>query len=452
MIVKPAMWWPGIRRGHPLARDLVGCWPLWEGSGGHTVDLSDRANHGTLTNGPLWAGSGMGTCLDFGGTNEYVVMPHDAKFNFAGSPWSMIIWIRPHFDLNDTSGTDKVMAAKTRVAAQKLAWFWKLDEATDKQQFAGLNIGAGITFNVFGTATDWDANVWYQLGIVVDAAGGIEFFRNGVSDGTDTGVVPLTSDSNFGLGYNFADGNQPFDGDIAMFMCWTRALVASEIAELYYNPWSPITRGRGVCVYAPPATEWYYLYRGEGGISEVDFSSEVATVAAGNSSRIFTGLGHLANTRYTYVLRPARTLSDDSVLITPDYSCRVEFETDGSTEWLGDRPGGVEGLSAEIISGGQIRLRWRYRTPYGGSAPNDFGIYYGTSPDITPGSPNTTESYTADGEYSVDLTLTDGTAYYFAVTARDSTPVESHLSDVIGPFIADDTAPDAPTLITAATF
>ncbi len=196
----------------------------------------------------------------------------------------------------------------------------------------------------------------------------------------------------------------------------------------------------------------YYLYRGTGGISSVDFSTAVGSVSGAASGKIFTGLGHESSTRYTYVLRPVRILSDDSELITPDLSCRVEFETDGSGDWLGNRLGGAEGLSAEIISGGAIRLRWRYRTPYGGDAPNDFGIYYSTSPDITPGSPQTTESYTADGAYSKDISLSDGVAYYFAITARDSTPVESHISEIIGPFIADDTAPDAPTLITDTTF
>ena len=196
----------------------------------------------------------------------------------------------------------------------------------------------------------------------------------------------------------------------------------------------------------------YNLYRGEGGISNVDFSSPVGTVMGAASSQTFTGLGHSADTRYTYVLRPVRQDAGGNDLETPDMSCRVEFETDSDTEWLGDRPGMIEALSAEVIDSGKIRLRWRYRTAYGGSAPNDFGIYYGTDPNITPGSPNTTESYTADGVYSKDITLSDGVAYYFAMTARTSGGVESHLSGVIGPYIADSTAPDAPNLLASTTF
>ena len=201
-----------------------------------------------------------------------------------------------------------------------------------------------------------------------------------------------------------------------------------------------------------PVYGFYQLYRGEGGLSGVDFDTPISSVMEAISSKTFTGLGHDANTRYTYVLRPVRLDGNGALLVTPDISCRTEFETDGDTDWLGERPGQVEFIEAQVISGAQIRLRWRYRTPYGGTAPSDFGIYYQATPGITPGSPDTTESYTKKGSYSKTLSLVDGTTYYFAITARTAAGVESHLSNVIGPYIADDTAPDTPTLMTSTTF
>jgi hypothetical protein len=281
----------------------------------------------------------------------------------------------------------------------------------------------------------------YVDGVLDD--GGASVDRAGI-------VIPNTNKLTIGAR---ADGaSNRWIGHLFGVWIWDYAMTAGQVKTFSADPWG-LARPRTPKIYAiSPLTKWYYLYRGEGGISEVDFSNEVATVGGGNASNVFSGLIHEANTRYTYVLRPARKLSDDSILITPDMSCRVEFETDDSGDWLGNRPGSVEGMSAEIISGGQIRLRWRYRTPYGGDAPNDFGIYYSTSPNITPGSPNATESYTADGAYSKEITLSDGVAYYFAITARDAAPVESHISEIIGPFIADGTAPDAPSLLTSTTF
>ena len=62
----------------------------------------------------------------------------------------------------------------------------------------------------------------------------------------------------------------------------------------------------------------------------------------------------------------------------------VDIAADG--EWVGTRPKGVESFSADVIASGEIRLRWTYRTAYGGTGPTDFGIYYSTTgPDITLG-------------------------------------------------------------------
>lgn len=54
--------------GAPINSGLVGWWPMWEGAGGKTLDISGKNNHAALTNGPKWAGRG----LIFDGTNDFV--------------------------------------------------------------------------------------------------------------------------------------------------------------------------------------------------------------------------------------------------------------------------------------------------------------------------------------------------------------------------------------------
>ena len=189
----------------------------------------------------------------------------------------------------------------------------------------------------------------------------------------------------------------------------------------------------------------YKVYRGVGGLGSVDFSSDVGSVVSGNDSIDLVGLGYAVSTRYAYVLR---AVVDD--LETPDLSCAVEFVTDGSGDWLGNRPAIPSGLTATVKDGGDVELRWTYRTPWGGAAPADFGIYYGTDPQITTGSPQTTKAYAAPGRYAKTITLSDGVTYWFGITARTAGGVESPLSGVVGPVVADDTAPSAPTLLASA--
>ena len=220
-------------------------------------------------------------------------------------------------------------------------------------------------------------------------------------------------------------------------------------ADAVGNPWANPNPSMGALELLLTG---YHFYRGIGGLSNINLDTPVGTACAGQSSKTFTGLGHASNTRYTYLLRPVRHDANSDWLETPDMSCTVELETDDSGNWVGDRPMQVEWLGAEILSGARIRLRWRYRTPYGGAVPADFGIYYGTDRNITPGSPQATESYTRDGEYSRTLSLIDGVAYYFAVTARDVGGVESHVPRIIGPYVARNTAPPQPTVLVEQTF
>lgn len=191
----------------------------------------------------------------------------------------------------------------------------------------------------------------------------------------------------------------------------------------------------------------YRVYRGVGGVGNVDFAAPVESVSGAASSVQLVGKGHEPSTRYTYVVRPVR-----NDLESPDVSCLAELQTDPAGDWPGSRPAPVEILETEVLDAGKIRLRWAQRTRPGWPQPHDFGIYYAATPAITPGSPQATVEYTADGQYTTTLNLTGGKTYWFAVTARTSAGVESALSEVVGPFVADAAAPPQPAVYTGTTF
>ena len=193
-------------------------------------------------------------------------------------------------------------------------------------------------------------------------------------------------------------------------------------------------------------TASYRIYRGAGSLADVDWENAVGVVVPGNPAPSLTGLGHSANTRYTYAVRPVL-----DGLEAPDLSCVVEFETDAVGGWIGNRPEPIEVLEATPAAGGQVILQWTYRTAYGSAAPDEFCIYYGHCSDITPGLPDAVETYTADGRYTKALALTGGETYYFAVTTRSGEGVESHISRIIGPILAQATAPPTPTVYASVT-
>jgi len=207
------------------------------------------------------------------------------------------------------------------------------------------------------------------------------------------------------------------------------------------------------CVTAGlPASELphtgYRLYVTQGSLVDTDFQiAPAAVIPAGQSSGVLVGSSFVSSGRYTLVLRP---VIDDAE--TPDISCRFEFETDSAGQWFGLRPSSVEAVSAEVLSAGQAAVSWTYRTPTGGVRPEDFAVYYDSGPEITTGDPQATVSYERDGGQTCTLSLVGGQTYFFGVTARSASGVESHVSPVVGPVVADSTAPMTPPVVVTTTF
>jgi len=200
--------------------------------------------------------------------------------------------------------------------------------------------------------------------------------------------------------------------------------------------------------YLPNISHGHRVYRGVGGLPNVDWDTPVGFAQADSTTIAVTGAGHAASTRYTYAVRP---VAGNGWLETPDVSNTCEFETDGSGDWMGARPAAVEWLDAAVEAGGEIKLSWSWRRPYGAAVPEDFALYCATSPQIAPGSPQATEPFVSQGLYSHTFSLANGQSYWFAVTARAS-GVESDLSRIIGPYVADAAAPGAPTASVSTTF
>ena len=334
---------------------------------------------------------------------------------------------------------------------------YMLYDGTDGQTFVDSTDGQHLrlqTTSSDGTDVAFYLHTNAQSPIDPSSGNRISFIETANSSGspgaetlraTDT-LYDQIVDNTFASGVAFSDTADGFDIDSFFEMLRIGGTFAEACMVGFQSvDWTGVPIGSPVMTVAFQ-DEGYNLYRTVGYLGAA--LSIVKRLRADDvSSFTLTGAGHAASTVYTYILRPVY-----NGLETPDYSCRAVFETDGAGDWLGNRPTMVERVDAEVIAAGKIRLRWSYRTPRGGTAPNDFGLYHSTTPTITPGSPNETESYTSDGSYSKDITLSDGVTYWLAITARSSDPIESYLSRIVGPLVADATAPSAPTVYTSTVF
>lgn len=219
-----------IRRGHQLARGLVGFWPLYEGCGVKVFDLSGRDNTGAIT-GALWSPGKFGSCLDFSTGSYDVNCGNDDVLNLfaTGRSGTISFWARiPSVPGADTQ---RLIAKSDHGNARSLEIFYHggLDGL-----YLQVYDGAVRKFVKVAT-TGLDDDVWRHYCFSVSPAF-TKVYVNGVEDGTDevAGNTGVTGTSNFYFARD--DGvlaTSFYDGYLDYVMAWNRALSALEIALLY---------------------------------------------------------------------------------------------------------------------------------------------------------------------------------------------------------------------------
>ena len=185
----------------------------------------------------------------------------------------------------------------------------------------------------------------------------------------------------------------------------------------------------------------YNLYSGI--IGSIDYDTVIAYFRRGvaTGSLVITPD---ADTQYEYSLRAVRNNIE-----TPGVDAVTDFKTDGGADWEGNRPDPVFNELFEQASGAVLKVGWDYIT--GATAAADFALWVDTVEPDGSGAPDATVVYAADIPYTQDFTLVDGTAYFVRIVARSAGAVESD-PVIVGPLLADSSAPDVPAQLITQTF
>lgn len=213
---------------NPINRGLVGWWPMWEGAGGKCLDISGKNNHGTLTNGPLWAGGG----LKFDGTDDYVV-----SSNVLNLPYVTVsAWIK---------------IASNPAAAGFIAGFLNGLGSGVQDKDLYLDTAGKLYFVVYDgvaqtTSAPSDAIPLNQWVHVAGTADGVtaRAYVNGVEVGNVAAGATYTG---YTVPNVYIQGMLSFAGYMAVSITGTRVynrgVSAAELQQLYVNPnaglWTP---------------------------------------------------------------------------------------------------------------------------------------------------------------------------------------------------------------------
>ena len=221
-----------LNRNHPLSRGLVGLWLFNEGSGGQVFDLSGNGNTGTLVNDVSWTSGKFGSALDFPGSGDYVDFDV-TKFN---SNIGCIVAC-----VNPATLTSSGTIFSTSDVANDDNWL----------QFKIINDGNLCIVSEIANSRDdvrtsetISTNQWTQVAVNTDGSSW-KLYINGQSKslnvivGSNTGEwfsdVPGRDNARIGILTRTTHLNA-FDGVIDYVMIYNRSLSASEIAQVYREP------------------------------------------------------------------------------------------------------------------------------------------------------------------------------------------------------------------------
>ena len=178
-----------------------------------------------------------------------------------------------------------------------------------------------------------------------------------------------------------------------------------------------------------------HVFRGQDG--DIDFNSPVAAMLSSDLRVTINEQDLPPNTIWHYVRRAYA--KDCGKYSDPSPPCIVIIDADGNM--IGLSPNKPNSIIAEPLSGGRIRLRWRYSRFLQEAAPTGFKIYMDSGEGFDLNSPFDEVGYYFKGEFFwISEPLDHGKRYKFIVRSykanygeSQNTNIVSAIADAFGP-------------------
>jgi len=225
-----------------IADGLVGYWPLDEGTGTTTADLSGNGSNGTFVDAPAWVTGKFGGALDFDGSNDAVNCGNQSVLDFGTGDFTISCWVNVGAQDNDEAIFGKGDRGGT-------VYFLKIRDDGSGDIKLRLDDGSTQldpdTDDHAGLYTAGQIDLWHHL-VAMRRNPKIHVYVDGVDD---TGVTGH-GDSDIPAGYDLsatslhnayigAVEDTPlgrfFDGSIDDVAVWNRALTPEEVSYLWNN-------------------------------------------------------------------------------------------------------------------------------------------------------------------------------------------------------------------------
>jgi len=226
--------------GEPAFADLsegpIAHWPLNEGEGTFTEDVAGD-HDGTICGGPPWVTGVGGYALDFDGSNDYVNVGPFTQFG-GTQEFSLCGWIN-----RTTSGSGPYIVDNMNSSLQGIGLFSYGD-------YSGVIVGGANDGTVQATVEDYENIADGEWHLIVGTYNGsmLQLYIDGEWRGSNSISSYTASTWNMNIGRMEQGDRWYFDGILDEIRIYNRALLASEVQQLYAD-------GAGV----PTVSEWGML-------------------------------------------------------------------------------------------------------------------------------------------------------------------------------------------------
>jgi hypothetical protein len=226
-----------LKKNHSLARGLVGCWLINEGTGSMVFDLSGNNLNGT-SSGSYWRGAGKfgSGWIGDGDTNQIQVTSSQSAGGIL-NPKAVTVLARVK---TNTGTTDQDIASLWKVGdtANQSYLLW-IDQPV--WEFIIRTSGGSYAAN---SSSNVAANEFAQVAGTYDGQT-VRLYINGIEAGSNTSpsgdLQTITANDGFFISERLGQQDREFNGVIDHVMLFNRALSASEIALLYRDPFRMFT-------------------------------------------------------------------------------------------------------------------------------------------------------------------------------------------------------------------
>lgn len=201
----------------------------------------------------LWTPGKFGSALDLDGSDDYISVGDDNSLDI-NSAITILALIEP-----DTYGYEYTAGRRYgRIVRKGTNFnFTILDDSENLDE--GI-IFDGTTGQIKSTANAIDLNVKQHVAVTFDGSNGKIYINGTLNNSGDGGTLVANADALIIGNYDAGTTPRYFDGLIEYVMIWNRALLASEIQQLYCEPFCMFGRELIWGESAAPSVKpwWYY--------------------------------------------------------------------------------------------------------------------------------------------------------------------------------------------------